>query len=67
MMKIILILLVVVTVFAWAVYSGLLWNLTTQVININTNVLPYIPLSLRLWLSFVILGLIVAFVKSWIQ
>jgi len=67
MIKFLLIIFVIVVIFSWALYIGIFEMLWNYILVINSDFLPYIPLELRLWFFMIILGLIIAMARSFIN
>lgn len=64
MIKILLIIFVTIVIFTSAVYTGILWLVTSSIATFTTDFLPYIPIEIRLWFFMVILALLFALAKS---
>ena len=67
MIKTLLIIFVTVAIFTGALYTGMFGMIGSYITLMTTDFLPYIPLEFRLWFFFVLLGLIVALGKSFIN
>ena len=66
MVKIFIAILLTVIVFTGALYTGILSMVWDTVTMINSDVLPFIPIELRIWFFFLFLGLFVALGKRFL-
>lgn len=67
MVKILLIIFVTIVVFTGALYLGIFGMLGDYITVINNDFMPFIPMELRLAFFMIILGLIIALWKSFID
>ena len=67
MIKTLIIILVVALVFSGAVFTWVLARLPWWITTFNNDYIAYLPWYTKLCLWFIILWLIVAYIKSWIK